>query len=228
MKRGWKMWMCVLALSGLSAAARADIAVPPNDYTGFLFRERHYFSVLPGGGFGELLERHPGLPGWLALGFLVFCGTVLVLLVASAWAKVCGKTRPPGKPNRKAKFVEWCIVGTLILWGLAAAWETLVTGPALTGSAWPSMLYFDTPKWRAEYDRHCIDWYTRHRGDWTGEHSYIYWRGVPRMRKGAPEAVTNAYEAFRESLRSERDMQERGQSLADRAEELGETITGGE
>ncbi|MBR4251981.1 MAG: hypothetical protein IKQ15_06770 [Kiritimatiellae bacterium] len=191
-------------------AARADIAAPPNDYTGFLFRGRHYFSVLPQEGFGKLVERHPGLPGWLALGLLVFCGTVLVCLVAMARAQARGTLKPLGQPNRKARWMEWGILGLLILWGLAAAWETLVANPGAWGSAWPPMLYFDTPRLRAEYDQECIDWYNAHRGDSTGEHSYRYWRRIPKMREGAPEAVTNAYEAFRKSLRSERDMWEQG------------------
>lgn len=203
-------WAMVL-LCAPAVPAWADLATPPNDYTGFLYRGGHYFSVLPEGGFGKLMDRHPGLLGWLALGFLVFCGMALVFLVAAAWAQARGRLKPIGKPNRKVKCVEWFIVGSLILWGLAAVWETLVTGSAgLSGSAWPSVLYFDTPSLRAEYDQKCIDWYNAHRGDCTGEHSYMYWRKVPRMRKGAPEAVTNAYEAFRKSLRSERDMWEQG------------------
>ncbi|MBR6023023.1 MAG: hypothetical protein IK066_11485 [Kiritimatiellae bacterium] len=115
MKSGWKTCLCALAVSGLASAARADLVVPPNDYTRFLAREKH---------------------------------------------------------SR------------------------------------------DTPELREEYDRMCIEWYNAHCGDGTGEYDRYWRKEAPLMRQGAPEAVTNAYEAFRNSFRSGRDMRDDGSPVS--------------
>jgi len=192
--------VCALAVLGLTAVARADIAAPPNNYTGFLFHGGHYFSVLPGNAFGKM---EPQLAFSLAMGTLVICGVLLLALFVIAGVRTIGRLN--GKPCRKD--LKWIVAGILIAcWGLVAAWELLWTrSPArnMLGSEWPPMHYLDTPRLRAEYDQECIDWYNAHRGDSTGEHSYRYWRRIPKMREGAPEAVTNAYEAFRKSLNAE-------------------------
>lgn len=192
-------------------AARADIAAPPNDYTGFLFHGGHYFSVLPGNAFGKL---DPQLALSLAMGTLVICGVLLLVLLVVASVRTIGRLR--GKPGRNG--LKWIALGLLIAcWGLVAAWELLWTrSPVrdMSGSEWPPMHYLDTPELRGEYDQKCIDWYNAHRGDWPGDHSYIYWRNVPRMRPGAPEAVTNAYEAFRESLGKKNDILQKASDAA--------------
>lgn len=199
MKCGWKTWLCSLEVSGLAAVARSDIAAPPNDYTGFLYKGGHYLKA--GGCFSA---------DTLWMSFVCIC---LALPVGMALFK-----------NRffRRGILSWKAIVLAVLFEAAMSVVILVFGDSIRASLglmpagdgivyghhWPALRYRDTPRLRAQYDRFCIDWYNAHRGAYLDRYEYMFWRKVPEMREGAPEAVTNAYEAFLKSLRSEREMME--------------------
>lgn len=217
MKRGWKTWMWTLAMLGMAAAAAwADIATPPNDYTGFLYRGGHYATDVAGDakGLGNDTEEIAPDVFWTAVLCVGICFALPVGIVlvknscfrsgVRSWNSIV-----------VAILLEAVLAGFFLFCGKQFRYmlrvlsvppdEVKTVVARRRDDRWPDLRYHDTPELRAEYDRFCIDWYNAHRGDCTGEHSYIYWRRVPEMRKGAPEAVTNAYEAFRKSLNREND-----------------------
>lgn len=206
--RSWKTALVAgFVLFAACTAARAGVFAPPNDYTGFLFRGRHYLRVIP---------RNT----W-EFAVVVSCLALLPACSTASWLRSRRFPDSGGRSARRANVLAVCSMALELLWGLAAGWEFVRTHPwnyAWTPH-WPRVHYIDTPKHRSEYDQFCIDWYNAHQGGGTGRPPF----GVPVMRKGAPEAVTNAYEAFRESLRSERDMRH-GRDMRN----VGESIAGGE
>lgn len=173
----------------LPRVARADMPVPPNDYTGFLYEGGHYFPT----------------------GMVILVACLCIPLCICLWKnRLFRRGVVAGKTLAATLAIEILLVVGIILFNRSRIIQAVLA----PSSQWPDLHYYDTPELRAEYDRKCIDWYNAHRGDWPGEHSYIYWRAVPRMRPGAPEAVTNAYEAFRESLRKGNDRLQKASDAA--------------
>ena len=174
-------------------AARADIATPPNDYTGFLYHGGHYVGSIVGGSKGG--ERVvPILAG--------FCVAACFLLLV--W--LCMRHR-----EKKIVPMEYVVLGILL--GSAVTGGMMVfqdMGDAIVAvkedsdHSWPKLLYNDTPELRAEYDRKCIQYYETYKASTNCSTAIRYKlvRDAPIIRPGAPEAVTNAYLRFRKELKN--------------------------
>lgn len=172
-------------------AAWADIATPPNDYTGFLYRGGHYVG---GGGSGR---------GALALIVTSICVSAGVCLL---WWACCRRR------TKKAVPMEYVVLTTLVI--SSAICLVIIFGneaskalhTSIDSDSWPRLLYKDTQELRAEYDQKCIEYYESYEAptNWPEVISYRLGKDAPIMRPDAPEAVTNAYLRYREELKRTR------------------------
>ena len=172
-------------------AARADIARPQNDYTGFLYNGGHYVGSVVGGAKGR---------EWVVPILAGFCVAACFFLLG--W--LCMRHR-----EKKIVPMEYVVLGILLGSAVTGAMmvfldigDALVAVKADSDRQWPKLLYKDTPELRSEYDRKCIEYYDSYKAstNWPSVISYKLGQDAPIMRPGAPEAVTNAYLRYRKEL----------------------------
>lgn len=195
-------------------AARADMIywTPPNTYEGFLYDRGYSREIVKDISSNAVLY---GLP--ICIGMTV---------VAVLFLRMRKKRFPKAKTAIVVLIFICVAVGLGVDMIKYLANDNDDRKPVLFMRGPPpdySPVYLDdTDEHRAEYDRYCIQWYDSwelsrsgdildeeplnhggcHVESWIRRYDGTYIRdpGPPDMRKGAPEAVINAYQKFKEKL----------------------------